>query len=283
MSEQDCIKEYMIQVSKFPLLSRDEEKQLAIQYKKTKEKKYKDKLINSNLRLVVSIAKNYTHLGLSLPDLIQEGNTGLIIAIEKFDPYKNIKLSTYATWWIKLACQRSSQNKGNEIRLPVHYFLLLGKVSNLVKSFDENLGRLPTVEELKDILNKKEDVLREAMEHIVNGYHTPVSYNNVYQNDAAGIEVELIDSVGVDKRENIFETVSNKILKQHVKELLETLDQRAQNIIMLRYGLNGHKQQTYEQIANIFKITRQRVKQIIEQSLSRLRMSDKIDRVFIPI
>lgn len=233
-------------------------------------------LVNSNLRLVISIAKRYIRSDIPLLDLIQEGNKGLMKAIEKFNVTKGYKLSTYATWWIKQAITRSISNQSKLIRMPVYMVEQINKVVSVEKVLTIELGRKPTSEE---IVNKLSDdkIDKDKIEDILKYGETrdPISFFEPISEDKSFTLEELI----ADETTNIEDNISQSHLKVALEEVLATLTEREEKIIKLRFGLDDGKIRTLEEIGQEFNLTRERIRQIEAKALKKLRKPEKIDRI----
>lgn len=260
----DPVKFYLNQISSYPLLSKEAEKDYFTRYENG-EKELKEILINSNLRLVVSIAKRYLGNGVAFLDLIQEGNEGLMKAVDKFDASKDYKFSTYATWWIKQAITRCLQNQSRTIRVPVHMGEAIHKKNNADKTFYVKHGRNATEEELAELLGTS----TEMISNIRKADHTMVSIDKcAYDEDS---DVKYGDCIA-DDSVNVFETVASNRLKDYIKSAVETIsDERNRDIISLRFGLEDGEPKTLEQIGAKYGITRERVRQLESKALKILK------------
>ena len=263
----DSVTQYLREIGKIPLLTKEEEQELFVEYKYNNNKKAYKKLCESNLRLVVSIAKRYVGRGLDLLDLVQEGNLGLIKAIEKFDPKRKLKLSTYATWWIKQAITRGIADKGRVVRLPVHMQESIYKVKKAKENYNfHNDGKNPTVSELSAITDLSEDIVRKCLKH----ENDILSLNSPVGELEHGEQSELIDFIVDD--ENTIEHVSdNDMLKIAIKEVLEDFDPRLAQVIIMRFGLDGKGERTLAEVGEEFNLTRERIRQIENKALKKLR------------
>ena len=260
----DPVKFYLNQISSYPLLSKEAEKDYFTRYGNG-EKELKGVLINSNLRLVVSIAKRYLGNGVAFLDLIQEGNEGLMKAVDKFDASKNYKFSTYATWWIKQAITRCLQNQSRTIRVPVHMSEAIHKKNKVDKTFYVKYGRNATEEELAELLGTN----TEMINNIKKADHTMISIDkSAYDEDS---DVSYGDCIA-DDSVNVFETVASNHLKDYIKSTVETIsDERNKDIINLRFGLEDGEPKTLEEIGAKYGISRERVRQIESKALKILK------------
>ncbi|MEK7497402.1 MAG: RNA polymerase sigma factor RpoD [Patescibacteria group bacterium] len=259
----DPVRQYLREIGKVPLLIAEEEVELAKQYEKA-NKKAKDKLTESNLRLVVSIAKKYIGRGLSLLDLIQEGNQGLIRAVEKYDWRRGFKFSTYATWWIRQAITRAIADQARTIRIPVHMVETINKLYRTSRKLMQELGREPTPEEIGDELGFDGDRVREIFKiaQETTSLEAPVGEDK---------ESFLGDFIPDDRQETPVDAASRQLLKDHLEEVLGTLSEREAKVLKLRFGLDAGKQMTLEQVGKVFGVTRERIRQIEAKALRKLR------------
>ncbi len=259
----DPVRQYLREIGRVPLLDAEEEVELAKRYEK-KEKRAKDKLTESNLRLVVSIAKKYIGRGLSLLDLIQEGNQGLIRAVEKYDWRKGFKFSTYATWWIRQAITRAIADQARTIRIPVHMVETINKLYRTSRRLMQDLGREPTPEEIGAELELTPDRVREIFKiaQEVTSLETPVGEDE---------ESILGDFIPDESQLSPVDQASKQLLKNHLDEVLGTLSEREARVLKLRFGLEGNKQMTLEEVGRVFGVTRERIRQIEAKALRKLK------------
>jgi RNA polymerase primary sigma factor len=259
---QDPLKLYVRAIGDGPLLTAAEERELA-RRKDAGDEEAKKRLIESNLRLVMSITRNYTKAGVPLLDLIQEGNLGLIRAVEKFDYTMGYKLSTYATWWIRQAVTRALADQGRTIRLPVHVAEQVRRLMRTRRELAQKLNREPTVAELADesgFTEKRVEELLDLVEHPVS-LETPVG-------DGESVYADLIEDVHSDRPDD---TTAKKLRGKELSEALSRLNPRMRKVLFLRFGLDGEKPQTLEQVGVDLGITRERVRQLESRALRELR------------
>ncbi|MBQ8984507.1 RNA polymerase sigma factor RpoD [Candidatus Saccharibacteria bacterium] len=262
----DSVRLYLREIGKIPLLSQEEEMKLARQIVKG-NKKAKDKMVEANMRLVVSIAKRYSGRGLDLLDLIQEGNTGLLRAVEKFDPDKGFKFSTYATWWIRQAITRAIADQARTIRIPVHMVETINKVLRATRKLTQELNREPTVEEIA----KEMDMEPEKIEYVMKIKQDIASLDQSVGRDGDDEDSVLGDFVEDEERISPEDSAANQILKEQLAEIISTLSEREQKIIKLRFGIGGGRSHTLEEVGAEFSVTRERIRQIEAKALSKLR------------
>jgi RNA polymerase primary sigma factor len=260
----DSVRLYLREIGKIPLLKADEELALA-QRVVAGDKDAKDKMAEANMRLVVSIAKRYVGRGLDLLDLIQEGNTGLLRAVEKFDPDKGFKFSTYATWWIRQAITRAIADQARVIRIPVHMFETINKLLRTQRRLTQELNREPTNEEIAKAMEM--DV--EKVEHIMKIKQDIHSLDASVRDDEE--DSVLGDFIEDDETVSPEESATGQLLKEHVKEMLSGLTEREQKILKLRFGLEDGKSHTLEEVGQEFSVTRERIRQIEAKALAKLR------------
>jgi len=245
------------------LLTPEQEVELAGKIK-SGDAKAREQMINSNLRLVVTIAHDYADLGLPLLDLISEGNIGLTKAVERFDPTKGAKLSTYAAWWIKQAIKRALANQSKTIRIPVHLGDKIAKVRRVSLQMSDELGREPTDDELAEELG----IASEKLAQLKTIGIRPASLDAPTGDEDSS---EFGESVGDEEARTPFELLRDKNLLAEVDGLLEVLDQRERKIILRRFGLDGGRPKTLEDVGKDFGVTRERIRQLQNVALAKLR------------
>ncbi len=260
----DSVRLYLREIGKIPLLSAEEELALAKRVV-AGDKDAKDKMAEANMRLVVSIAKRYVGRGLDLLDLIQEGNTGLLRAVEKFDPDKGFKFSTYATWWIRQAITRAIADQARTIRIPVHMVETINKLLRTQRRLTQELNREPTNEEIAAAMEIEVD----KVEHIMKIKQDISSLDASIRDDEE--ESVLADFIEDEDTISPEESATNQLLKEQVKDMLAALTEREQKIIKLRFGLEDGKQHTLEEVGQEFSVTRERIRQIEAKALAKLR------------
>ncbi|MDZ4836269.1 MAG: sigma-70 family RNA polymerase sigma factor [Candidatus Melainabacteria bacterium] len=261
----DSIKKYFSEISRRKLLTAVDEKDLATRAK-SGDRQARSLLVESNLRLVVSIAKKYLKRGMALQDLIQEGNVGLLRAVDKFDPERGFRFSTYATWWIKQAITRSIADKSRMIRLPVHVNEMLAKVRKEVRKLSSELGRPPTIEELSEATEIKKEKILQIME----------TSRDLLSLDSAigtGFDSTLGELLEDDLIPAPTETTTNNLLKQDVTGLLTCLTEQEKAIIEMRFGLKDGTGKTLSQAGQVLGISRERARQIEAKAIRKLRNS----------
>ncbi|MBR0403389.1 RNA polymerase sigma factor RpoD [Candidatus Saccharibacteria bacterium] len=262
----DSVRLYLREIGKIPLLSPEEEADLAQRILKG-DKAAKDKMVESNMRLVVSIAKRYSGRGLDFLDLIQEGNTGLLRAVDKFDPSKGFKFSTYATWWIRQAITRAIADQARTIRIPVHMVETINKVLRSSRKLTQELNREPTNEEIAKEMGM--DV--EKIEYVMRIKQDIASLDASVGKDGDDEDSVLGDFVEDEERISPEDSAANQILKEQLAEIITSLSDREQKIIKLRFGIGGGRPHTLEEVGAEFSVTRERIRQIEAKALSKLR------------
>jgi RNA polymerase primary sigma factor len=260
----DSVRLYLREIGKIPLLNAEEELALA-QRVVAGDKDAKDKMAEANMRLVVSIAKRYVGRGLDLLDLIQEGNTGLLRAVEKFDPDKGFKFSTYATWWIRQAITRAIADQARTIRIPVHMVETINKLLRTQRRLTQELNREPSNEEIAAAMEIEVD----KVEHIMKIKQDISSLDASIRDDEE--ESVLADFIEDEDTISPEDSATNQLLKEQVKDMLAALTEREQKIIKLRFGLEDGKQHTLEEVGQEFSVTRERIRQIEAKALAKLR------------
>src|ERR1700751_5509050 len=254
---------YLREIGQMRLLTPQEEVDLAARIKKG-DREARALMIKANLRLVVKIAHDYAHLGLPLLDLVSEGNIGLMKAVERFDPAKGGKLSTYAAWWIKQSIKRALANQSKTIRLPVHLVDKISKMRRVSLQMSEELGREPTDEELGDEIG----IASGKVSQLKTVSIRPASLDAPISDDDS---TEFGEIVGDEDAQTPFELFRAKNMRDELSELLEVLDDRERKIIFKRFGLDGGKPETLEEVGKKFGVTRERIRQLQNIALAKLR------------
>ena len=262
----DSVRLHLREIGKIPLLNAEEELALAKRVQ-AGEKKAKDKMAEANMRLVVSIAKRYSGRGLDFLDLIQEGHTGLLRAVEKFDPDKGFKFSTYATWWIRQAITRAIADQARTIRIPVHMVETINKLLRTQRRMTQDLNREPTIEELAKELEMEPEKVEYVMKikQDISSLDAGVGRDDDSEDSVLGDFIEDEDGATPE------ESASNQLLKEQVQGVLSTLSDREQKIIRMRFGLDNGKSHTLEEVGQEFAVTRERIRQIEAKALAKLR------------
>src|SRR5438105_4303079 len=264
MNESDFgLKIYLQEIAQFSLLTPQQEIELAKKIKKG-DTAARERMINANLRLVVTIARDYANFGLPLLDLISEGNIGLTKAVERFDPTKGAKLSTYAMWWIKQAIKRALADQGKTIRVPVHLGEKLAKMRRVSLQMSDELGREPTDEELGEEIG----IASEKVARLKSVGIRPASLDAPIADDDS---TEFGEMIGDEEAQSPFEFLRDKNLRGEVEGLIAVLDSREKKIISQRFGLNGGKPKTLEDVGKDFGVTRERIRQLQNIALAKLR------------
>jgi len=265
-ASDDSVRLYLREIGKIPLLNAEEELALA-QRVVAGEKKAKDKMAEANMRLVVSIAKRYSGRGLDFLDLIQEGNTGLLRAVEKFDPDKGFKFSTYATWWIRQAITRAIADQARTIRIPVHMVETINKLLRTQRRMTQELNREPTIEEL----GKELEMEPEKVEYVMKIKQDITSLDAGVGRDGDDEDSVLRDFIEDEEGESPEDSAASQLLKEQVQAILSSLSDREQKIIKMRFGLENGKSHTLEEVGQEFAVTRERIRQIEAKALAKLR------------
>ncbi len=259
------IKIYLREIGQTPLLTPEQEIELAAKIKKGDEEA-KSLMIRANLRLVVKIAHDYSRYGLPLLDLISEGNIGLMKAVERFDPKKGGKLSTYAAWWIKQAIKRALANQSKTIRLPAHLVDKIARMRRVEHQLTERYGREPSVDEIAIEMHLEPKVIQHWQ--VVSLKPTSLDAPIGGESDAATFG----DLIGDERARNPYDEINDQQLRDEVDIFLDKLDRRERDILKYRYGLRGARVETLESVGQRFKITRERVRQIQNEAVEKLRL-----------
>jgi RNA polymerase primary sigma factor len=264
MNKSDTgLNRYLREIGRIPLLTPQQETELASKIKKG-DAEARERMINSNLRLVVTIAHDYANLGLPLLDLISEGNIGLTKAVERFDPTKGAKLSTYAMWWIKQSIKRALANQSKTIRLPVHLVDKVAKVRRVSLQMSDELGREPTDDELGEEIGIPGDKVARLKSVGIR----PASLDAPIGDDDS---TKFGEMIGDEEAQTPFELLRDKNLRGEVDGLIEVLDDREKKIISQRFGLDGGQPKTLEDVSKDFGVTRERIRQLQNIALAKLR------------
>ena len=261
---QSGLQLYLKQINESPLLTADEEKALGRKIINDNDPAARERMVRSNLRLVVNIAKNYVNRGLSLPDLIEEGNIGLLKAVEGFDPENGCRFSTYASWWIKQAIKRALINGVQPIHIPAYMVEMMAKLKQAMRELEDVLGRLPTTDELSVHLKlspKKLKIIRKAVK----------AYGSPTQSGSDDGEITINDLVADTHNPTPDIQVEDTDQLRRLEHLLDEIDERSAAILKLRYGLEGEDPMTLKEIGLRIGLTRERVRQIEHEALDKLR------------
>ena len=259
----DPVRMYLKEIGVVPLLSNEEEKELAIAVENG-DLEAKQRLAEANLRLVVSIAKLYVGRGMQFLDLIQEGNMGLMKAVDKFDYSKGFKFSTYATWWIRQAITRAIADQARTIRIPVHMVETINKLVREQRNLLQELGQDPTPEQIAERMDMTPDKVREILKNA----QEPVSLETPIGEED---DSHLGDFIEDEVIENPVDYTTRVVLREQLDEVLDTLTDREENVLRLRFGLDDGKMRTLEDVGKVFNVTRERIRQIEAKALRKLR------------
>ena len=259
----DPVRMYLKEIGVVPLLSNEEEKELAIAVENG-DLEAKQRLAEANLRLVVSIAKRYVGRGMQFLDLIQEGNMGLMKAVDKFDYSKGFKFSTYATWWIRQAITRAIADQARTIRIPVHMVETINKLVREQRNLLQELGQDPTPEQIAERVDMTPDKVREILKIA----QEPVSLETPIGEED---DSHLGDFIEDEVIENPVDYTTRVVLREQLDEVLDTLTDREENVLRLRFGLDDGKMRTLEDVGKVFNVTRERIRQIEAKALRKLR------------
>jgi len=269
-SVTDPVRQYLRDIGKIPLLTALDEIELAKRAEKN-EKKARDRLISANLRLVVSIAKKYVGRGMSLLDLIEEGNIGLMRAVDKYDWRRGYKFSTYATWWIRQAITRAIADQARTIRIPVHMVETINRFNRTQRRLMQELGREPTPEEVATVLEIDPSKARE----IVKVSQEPTSLETPVGDEEDSHLGDFIADQGLQPDEQ----ATRELLKLHLDEVLDSLSPREKRVLQLRFGLEDGKQRTLEEVGKEFGVTRERIRQIEAKAIRKLKHPTRAKRL----
>lgn len=271
----DSVRLYLREIGKIPLLTAEEEFELA-QKVVAGDKKAKDKMAEANMRLVVSIAKRYSGRGLDFLDLIQEGNTGLLRAVEKFDPDKGFKFSTYATWWIRQAITRAIADQARTIRIPVHMVETINKLLRTQRRMTQELNREPTTEELATELEMEPSKVEYVMKikQDISSLDASIGRDGEEDDSVLGDFIEDEETVSPE------DSAATQLLREQVQSILSSLTDREQKIIRMRFGLDSGKNHTLEEVGQEFSVTRERIRQIEAKALAKLRKHQDAKKLY---
>ena len=268
---QSTLSLYLRSIHESPLLTAQEEKDLARRIIHQSDAAARERMVKSNLRLVVNIAKHYVNRGMGLPDLIEEGNIGLLKAVEGFDPENGARFSTYASWWIKQAIKRALINGGQPIHVPAYMVELMTRYRRCSRRLEDELGNPPTIEQLAEAMEvpvKKVKIVRKA----IKAFNAPTQFGGGSRSGAAS-ELTINDVIPDDRLPGPASRVQASDELAHLNKLMDTIDSRAATILQLRYGLKGDEPMTLKQIGAQIGLTRERVRQIEHETLGRLRVA----------
>lgn len=260
------MKIYLKQIERIPLLTPEDEISLGekVQAKSRGSEEARHRMIRCNLRLVISIAKRYTNMGLSFSDLVEEGNIGLMRAVEKFNPKRGYRFSTYASWWIKQAIMRALSNQGKTIRIPVYFYDMISRWRKVRDGLTQQMNRIPTRKEIAKVMEIPVHKVKE-IETIAG---RPGSLNAPVSLDSTA---ELIDLIEDDTSHSPEKQMGEMLRDERIHQILETLDEREKKILILRFGLKGEEPHTLEEVAQKFDLTRERIRQIEVTALGKIR------------
>ena len=268
----DSIQMYLREIGKVPLLAAEEEVALA-KRKEANDKEAAKRLVEANLRLVVSIAKKFTGRSLSLLDLIQEGNIGLFRAVEKFDYRKGFKFSTYATWWIRQAITRALADQSRTIRIPVHMVETINKFQQIERQLIQDLGREPLPEEIASEMGESVDKIRQIIKISQDTVSLETSVGEDDDDSTLGDFIEDVKTVTPDKVAGL------QLLRDHVREIIEELPPREQKILDMRFGLHDGVAHTLEEVGQEFGVTRERIRQIESKALEKIKQHSHVRKL----
>jgi len=263
----DPVRMYLKEIGVVPLLTNEEEKELALAVE-AGDVEAKQRLAEANLRLVVSIAKRYVGRGMQFLDLIQEGNMGLMKAVDKFDYSKGFKFSTYATWWIRQAITRAIADQARTIRIPVHMVETINKLVREQRNLLQELGQDPTPEQIAERMDMTPDKVREILKIA----QEPVSLETPIGEED---DSHLGDFIEDEVIENPVDYTTRIVLREQLDEVLDTLTDREENVLRLRFGLDDGKMRTLEDVGKVFNVTRERIRQIEAKALRKLRQPSR--------
>ena len=263
----DPVRMYLKEIGVVPLLTNEEEKELALAVE-AGDVEAKQRLAEANLRLVVSIAKRYVGRGMQFLDLIQEGNMGLMKAVDKFDYSKGFKFSTYATWWIRQAITRAIADQARTIRIPVHMVETINKLVRVQRNLLQELGQDPTPEQIAERMDMTPDKVREILKIA----QEPVSLETPIGEED---DSHLGDFIEDEVIENPVDYTTRIVLREQLDEVLDTLTDREENVLRLRFGLDDGKMRTLEDVGKVFNVTRERIRQIEAKALRKLRQPSR--------